>query len=89
MVRSSWRANDVRFASVTESKLARFSCLSTAAIPSRGLDARTLPAIALTAFVQNDDAREALAAVFQVHLGKPVNVYELTVVISRLAGRAR
>jgi signal transduction histidine kinase len=52
-----------------------------------GHDARVLPAVALTAFVQKDDAHLALLAGFQVHLPKPVDEHDLTSVISRLAGR--
>ena len=52
-----------------------------------GHDARDLPAVALTAFVQKDDAHLALLAGFQVHLPKPVDPYDLTSVIARLAGR--
>ncbi len=48
---------------------------------------RTLPAVALTAFVQKDDARLALLAGFQVHVPKPVDPHDLTSVIARLAGR--
>ena len=54
-----------------------------------GHDARVLPAVALTAFVQKDDAHLALLAGFQVHLPKPVDEHDLTSVISRLAGRTR
>jgi hypothetical protein len=43
--------------------------------------------IALTAFVQRDDAQSALSAGFQVHLPKPVDPHELTSVIARLARR--
>ena len=50
-------------------------------------DAKDLPAIALTAFVQKDDAQFALSAGYQVHLSKPVDPHELTSVIARLAGR--
>jgi len=53
-----------------------------------GHDARDLPAVALTAFVQKDDAELALFAGFQVHLPKPVDPHELTSVIARLARRA-
>ena len=53
-----------------------------------GHDAKDLPAIALTAFVQKDDAHLALLAGFQVHLPKPVDPYDLTCAIARLAGRA-
>ena len=52
-----------------------------------GNDARDLPAVALTAFVQKDDAHLALLAGFQVHLPKPVDPHDLTSVIARLAGR--
>ena len=52
-----------------------------------GHDARDLPAVALTAFVQKDDAHLALLAGFQVHLPKPVDPHDLTSVIARLAGR--
>jgi signal transduction histidine kinase len=52
-----------------------------------GYDARNLPAVALTAFVQKDDAHLALLAGFQVHLPKPVDPHELTAVIARLAPR--
>ena len=52
-----------------------------------GHDARDLPAVALTAFVQKDDARLALLAGFQVHVPKPVDPHDLTSVIASLAGR--
>jgi CheY-like chemotaxis protein len=54
-----------------------------------GYDARDLPAVALTAFVQKDDARLALLAGFQVHVAKPIDPHDLTSVIARLAGRRR
>ena len=53
-----------------------------------GQDADELPAVALTAFAQKDDARSALLAGFQVHVSKPVEPYELTSVIARLVGRS-
>jgi len=53
-----------------------------------GHSATDLPAIALTAFVQRDDAQSALSAGFQVHLPKPVDPHELTSVIARLARRS-
>ena len=43
-----------------------------------GHSASDLPAIALTAFVQRDDAQLALSAGFQVHLPKRVDPHELT-----------
>ena len=52
-----------------------------------GHDARDLPAVALTAFVQKDDAHLALLAGFQVHVPKPVDPHNLTSVIAKLAGR--
>jgi CheY-like chemotaxis protein len=55
---------------------------------SGGHSATDLPAIALTAFVQKDDAQSALSAGFQVHLPKPVDPQELTSVIARLARRS-
>jgi signal transduction histidine kinase/ActR/RegA family two-component response regulator len=51
-----------------------------------GHEARDLPAIALTAFVQKDDAQLALSAGFQRHLSKPVDPHDLTSAIARLAG---
>jgi signal transduction histidine kinase len=52
-----------------------------------GHDAKDLPAVALTAFVQKDDAHLALLAGFQVHVPKPVDAHDLTSVIAKLAGR--
>jgi signal transduction histidine kinase/CheY-like chemotaxis protein len=52
-----------------------------------GHDAKDLPAVALSAFVQKDDADLALLAGFQVHLPKPVDPHDLTSVIARLAAR--
>ena len=54
-----------------------------------GHDAKDLPAVALTAFVQKGDAHLALSAGFQVHVPKPVDPHDLTAVIARLAGRTR
>ena len=53
----------------------------------RGHKADVLPAVALTAFAHNDDAREAESAGFQIHIPKPVDLRALTVVITRLTGR--
>jgi CheY-like chemotaxis protein len=50
----------------------------------RGWTASRLPAIALTAFVRTEDQAEALAAGFQVHLGKPVNANALIGAVARL-----
>lgn len=52
-----------------------------------GHDAKTLPAIALTGFVHPDDGRHALAAGFQLHIPKPVDVNDLAVGIASLVGR--
>ena len=48
---------------------------------------KVLPAVALTAFVHKDDARQALLARFQVHVPKPVDPHDLTSVIAGLTGR--
>jgi PAS domain S-box-containing protein len=53
----------------------------------RGFHAKDLPAVALTAFVHKDDAREAVLAGFQVHIPKPVDPHDLTAIIASLAGR--
>ena len=45
-----------------------------------------LPAVALSGFAHSDDARDAVAAGFQAHLSKPVDLYELTVTIKNLIG---
>jgi signal transduction histidine kinase len=54
-----------------------------------GRDTRDVPAIALTAYVQKEDAHQAESAGFQVHLPKPVDPHQLTSVIARLAGAHR
>jgi signal transduction histidine kinase len=56
-------------------------------VRDNGYDARDLPAVALTAFVQKADAHLALLAGFQVHVPKPIDPHGLTSVIARLAGR--
>jgi PAS domain S-box-containing protein len=56
-------------------------------IRSTGLNAKTLPAIALTAFAHKDDRRRALLAGFQVHVSKPIDPHDLQAVIATLAGR--
>jgi signal transduction histidine kinase/DNA-binding response OmpR family regulator len=45
------------------------------------------PAIAITAYARDEDRIRALAAGFQMHLPKPVDLYELVVSIANLAGR--
>jgi signal transduction histidine kinase len=56
-------------------------------VRDEGHDARELPAIALTAFVQEDNAHSALSAGYQVHLSKPIDPHDLTSIIASLAGR--
>jgi PAS domain S-box-containing protein len=56
-------------------------------VRGRGHHPKDLPAVALTAFVHKDDQRQALLAGFQVHIPKPVDPHDLTVVIASLAGR--
>jgi two-component system CheB/CheR fusion protein len=46
-----------------------------------------LPVIALTGFGRSADSRQAIDAGFVAHLGKPVNVGELTALMARLFGR--
>lgn len=45
------------------------------------------PAIAITAYAGDEDRLRALAAGFQAHLPKPVELYELVMSIARLTGR--
>lgn len=51
-------------------------------IRGKGGPAAAVPAIALTALVQKDDAERALAAGFQRHVPKPVDPHRLTAVIA-------
>ena len=53
----------------------------------RGHDAATLPAIALTGFARDNDARHAVSAGFQRHIPKPVDVHDLTAILASLVGR--
>jgi CheY-like chemotaxis protein len=46
-----------------------------------------IPALALTAYVGEEDGERALAAGFNQHAGKPVQVLELVAQIAQLAGR--
>jgi PAS domain S-box-containing protein len=48
---------------------------------------KQLPAVALTALSRIEDRVKALAAGFQMHVGKPVEPAELLAVVSSLAGR--
>jgi PAS domain S-box-containing protein len=47
-----------------------------------------IPAIALTAYARSEDRMRALAAGFQMHVPKPVEAFELIIVIATLAGRS-
>jgi signal transduction histidine kinase/CheY-like chemotaxis protein len=51
-------------------------------------DGGRVPAIALTAFARNDDRARALAAGYQLHLGKPVDEDELVAAIASLCTTA-
>ncbi|WP_428304362.1 hybrid sensor histidine kinase/response regulator [Lacipirellula sp.] len=53
----------------------------------RGHLATELPAVALTAFAHDKDARDAMAAGFQVHISKPVSIPDLTSTIAKLAAK--
>ena len=46
-----------------------------------------IPAVALTAFAGVEDRIRALWAGYQIHLPKPVEPAELTLVVAKLAGR--
>jgi len=52
-----------------------------------GVDVRTMPAVALTAFAGPHERRRALLAGFQVQMAKPVDPYELIAAVASLAGR--
>ncbi len=49
--------------------------------------AKTLPAVALTAFARSEDRRRALLAGFQTHVAKPVDPAELVAVVASLVER--
>lgn len=56
----------------------------------RALDAEQgghIPAVALTAYARVEDRTRALAAGFQMHIAKPVNLTEFVTVIASLTGR--
>ncbi len=48
---------------------------------------RAVPAVALTAHARAEDRMRALAAGYQMHVPKPVQVAELLIVVATLAGR--
>lgn len=52
--------------------------------PERG---GSLPALALTAYARSEDRLRALAAGFQMHLPKPCEPQELTMIVASLGGR--
>jgi CheY-like chemotaxis protein len=54
--------------------------------PERG---GQLPAVALTAYATDADRDRALAAGYQLHLVKPVELKELAEAVASLAGRTR
>ena len=49
--------------------------------------AKSLPAVALTAFARSEDRRRALLAGFQTHISKPVEPAELVAVVASLVER--
>ena len=51
------------------------------------LRGRRLPALALTAYGRSEDRVRALAAGFNLHLGKPVNPAEMVLAVASLGGR--
>jgi len=56
-------------------------------VRASGVTAKTVPAVALTAFARAEDRRRALLAGFQVHVAKPVDPAELVATIASLLGR--
>ena len=48
-----------------------------------------IPAIALTAYAGEYDRQQALTAVFQMHLSKPVEPGELIEMVARLAAQGK
>jgi CheY-like chemotaxis protein len=52
-----------------------------------GYTAQQLPAVALTAFANKEQADRALQCEFQIHVRKPVDAGDLITVVARLAGR--
>lgn len=47
-----------------------------------------IPAIAVTAFARVEDREDALAAGFQCHIAKPIDLVELYKIVSTLMGRS-
>ena len=56
-------------------------------VRDRGLDPRTLPAVALTAYARAEERRGILLAGFQIHLPKPVDHDDLCAIVASLCGR--
>jgi len=54
--------------------------------PERG---GQIPAVALTGYASADDAARSLAAGFQRHMSKPIDLAELIAVAARLAGQSQ
>jgi CheY-like chemotaxis protein len=54
----------------------------------RGDGAAKIPALALTALATDDDRQRSLAAGFQMHLTKPVDIERLSEAVVELAGHA-
>ncbi len=46
-----------------------------------------LPAVALTAYVREEDCQQAIEAGFQMHISKPVDTTKLVMAVANLAGR--
>ena len=46
---------------------------------------RDIPAIALTAFIRDDDKKNALTHGYQTHLSKPVDAYKLISAVNKIA----
>ena len=46
-----------------------------------------LPAVALTAYVREEDCQQAIEAGFQMHISKPVDTTKLVIAVANLAGR--
>jgi hypothetical protein len=46
-----------------------------------------LPAVALTAYVREEDCEQAIASGFQRHMSKPVDTTQLVTAVAELAGR--
>jgi CheY-like chemotaxis protein len=50
---------------------------------------KNIPAVALTAYVREEEKQSMMTAGFQAHVGKPVSGGELVAAISELLSRAR